>query len=123
MIDSQSDETKTDDTKNSVSIEMNEESFKEKNNELQNSISEPVIKAYDYIITIKRSFLFKIKYFKFGKTIHFYLLCSLKENQYNPANIPFPYTPLQAYSRLPSYWAQSRLHGHKVLPWQMHTPE
>lgn len=94
MIDSQSDEAKTEDTKNSVSIEMNEESFKEKNNELQNSISEPVIKAYDYIITIKRSFLFKIKYFKFGKTIHFYLLCSLKENQYKLSEIPTPFFTL-----------------------------
>ena len=74
----QSEETKTEDIIKSVSIEINEDKFKEKNKEIQNDL-----------ITIKTSFLLKIPYFKFGKTIHFYC-CSLKKNQYHLHEIPTP---------------------------------
>ena len=84
----QSEESKTEDNRNSVSIEISDENYKEKNDEYKNDIS--YISNSDCIITIKRTTLFKIQYFKFGKTIHFYLFCSLKKNQYKLSGIPTP---------------------------------
>ena len=74
----QSEETKTEDIIKSVSIEINEDKFKEKNKEIQKDL-----------ITIQKSFILKIPYFKFGKTIHFYC-CSLKKKQYQLQEIPTP---------------------------------
>ena len=80
---------KTEENRNSVSIEISNESFKEKNNiQQQNNISS--LTAYEYIIIIKKLPLLNIKYFKFGKTIHFYLCCCLKEKEYKLAEIPTP---------------------------------
>lgn len=74
----QNEETKTEDIIKSVSIEINEDKYKEKNKEIQKDL-----------ITIKYSFLFKIPYFKFGKTIHFYC-CSLQQKLYQLHEIPTP---------------------------------
>ena len=89
----QNKELKTEDNFNSVSIETNDENYKDKNIQNSNEISLynlEKISQFDYLITIKRSPLFKIKYFKFGKTIHFYFCCSLKEKQYKLSEIPTP---------------------------------
>ena len=85
----QSEESKTEDNHNSVSIEISDENFKDKNDGHINDISQ--ISKNDFIITIKRTPLFKIQYFKFGKTIHFYLFCSLKKKQYKLSEIPTPF--------------------------------
>ena len=84
----QSEEFKTENNRNSVSIEINDENYKEKVDGFKNDLSH--ISNQDYFISIKRTFLFKIQYFKFGKTIHFYLFCSLKKNQYKLSEIPTP---------------------------------
>ena len=82
----QNEESKTEDNRNTVSIEISDDNYKEKNDEYKSDITH--ISNSDYIIKIKRTALFKIQYFKFGKTIHFYLFCSLKKNQYKLSEIP-----------------------------------
>ena len=84
----QTEEGKTEEIAQSVSIEINDDKYKDKNNEFEKNIPQNL--GYDYLITIKSSFLFKIKYFKFGKTIHFYFCCGLKEKQYKLSEIPTP---------------------------------
>ena len=84
----QNEESKSEDNRNAVSIEISDDNYKEKNDEYKNDITH--ISNSDYIIKIKRTALFKIQYFKFGKTIHVYLFCSLKKNQYKLSEIPTP---------------------------------
>ena len=84
----QDEESKTEDNRNNVSIEISDNNYKEKNDEYKSDITH--ISNSDYIIKIKRTTLFKIQYFKFGKTIHFYLFCSLKKKQYKLSEIPTP---------------------------------
>jgi hypothetical protein len=100
-MDNQNEESKTEDITKSVTIEINEDKFKEKSKEIQNEITNNF--GYVYLITIKRSFLLKIKYFKFGKTIHFYLCCSLKEKQYKLSEIPTPPFTLGPECKLKRY--------------------
>jgi len=88
----QIDETKTEEDNNtkSVSIEINEEKYKENNNknELYNSTNN--ILDQDYLIEIKKIPILNIKYFNFGKTIFFYFFCCLKENKYLLSEIQTP---------------------------------
>ena len=49
----------------------------------------------DHIISIKHSCIFKIPYFNFGRTTHFYFCCSrIKKKQYKLSEIPHPYFTL-----------------------------
>ena len=81
----QSEEEKTEKNTKTVSIVLNEESIKEQNLKYENNLEAP---HYDHIITINKIPLLGIKYFKFGKTIHFYCCCSLKNTKYKLSEVP-----------------------------------
>ena len=93
-MNDQIEETKTEEDNNtkSVTIEINEEKYKENNNKndlsLYNSTNN--ILDEDYLIEIKKIPILNIKYFKFGKTIFFYFFCCLKENKYLLSEIQTP---------------------------------
>ena len=85
----QNEDEKTEENRNTVSIEINNESFQEKNKiEQQNNMQ--TITIYDYMIAIRKIPILNIKYFRFGKTIFFYLCCCLREKKYKLSEIPTP---------------------------------
>jgi len=93
-MNEQIEETKTEEDNNikSVSIEINEEKYKENynKNDLSQYNSTNNILDQDYLIEIKKIPILNIKYFKFGKTIFFYFFCCLKENKYLLSEIQTP---------------------------------
>ena len=97
----QSEEVKTEGNTKSVSIEINEEKYKEKINSNENDVSQ--YKLADYIITIKKLPLLNIKYFKFGQTIHFYFF-PLKKAQYKLSEIPTPLFTLGPECKFKKYF-------------------
>ncbi len=83
----QSEDAKTEDITKSVSvvsIEINEEKYKEKMNRQESDSSQ--FQLQDYLITIKKLPLLNIKYFKFGKTLHFFFC--LKKTKYRLSEMP-----------------------------------
>ena len=89
----QIEEIKTEDNNiKSVSIEINEEKYKENSNRNDLSLytSTNKILNKDYLIEIKKTPILNIKYFKFGKTIFFYFSCCLNENKYLLSEIKTP---------------------------------
>lgn len=89
----QIEEIKTEDNNTkSVSIEINQEKYKDNiiRNDLSSYNSTNKISEKNYFIEIKKTPLLNIKYFKFGKTIFFYFSCSLKENKYLLSEIQTP---------------------------------
>ena len=84
----QNEDEKTEKNPKSVSIVLNEESIKEQNFQYENNVS---IHRNDNIIQIKN--ILGIKYFKFGKTIHFYFCC-IKNIKYKLSEIPTPFFTL-----------------------------
>lgn len=89
----QIEELKTEDNNTkSVSIEINDEKYKETSNRNDLSLYSSTNKILDkdYLIEIKKTPILNIKYFKFGKTIFFYFSCNLKENKYLLSEIQTP---------------------------------
>ena len=74
----------------SVSIEVNENNSKEKNYDCDYPFGIMKIPLNDYLILIRKIPLLGIKYFIFGKTIHFYICTSLKNTEYKLSEIPTP---------------------------------
>ena len=85
----QSSDSKREDNPKPVSLEISDDNIKSNNNNTQADIIS-IPNTFDYLITIKKSRFLKIKYFTFGKTIHFYLLCPPKKSQYKLSQIPTP---------------------------------
>ena len=82
MENNQSEDVKTEDK--TVAIEIDEENYRRDNSDIKK------ISNDDYLITIKQTKFLKIKYFNFGKNIHFYLFCGPKKTNYKLSEIPTP---------------------------------
>ena len=95
-MNDQIEEIKTEDNNTkSVSIEINDEKYKENSNKNDLSLYNTTnttnqILDKDYLIEIKKIPILNIKYFKFGKTIFFYFSCCLKEKKYLLSEIQTP---------------------------------